>query len=121
MTHNDTSPGSVHSYTIGFVFSIVLTVVAFWAAYALDTFAIPIIIGTAILQLLVQLTFFLHVGSTATTRSHVFALFFTVTIIGIVIGGTLWIMSNLERLHTHAPTIHELYEGGIVSPDRELK
>jgi cytochrome o ubiquinol oxidase operon protein cyoD len=110
----------LRSYVIGFVLSGALTVLAFWFSYTQGVLAIPLIVSAALLQLLTQLWYFLHLGSKETPRTYVFFLGFTVTILGIVIGGTLWIMTNLERLHMHPMTTDEMYEGGMVSPEHEL-
>jgi hypothetical protein len=45
----------------------------------------------------------------------------TSIIILILLGGTLWIMQNLARLHMHEETPADLYQGGIVAPQNELK
>jgi hypothetical protein len=45
---------------------------------------------------------------------------FALTIIGILVGGTLWIMSNLAHLHMPLPTTTDLYDHGVVAPQNEL-
>jgi hypothetical protein len=44
-------------------------------------------------------------------------------VVGIVAGGTLWIMHNLARLHHHHDEmpLDELYEHGVVAPQNELR
>jgi cytochrome o ubiquinol oxidase operon protein cyoD len=114
------------SYTAGFILSILLTLAAFWIAPQFGTLAAALIIAGAILQLLVQLFFFMHIGQRDYPRSNLLVLIFTGIIIGIVIGGTVWIMSNLAHLHVHTPTsVHsptntDVYKNGIVAPQNEL-
>lgn len=116
------APGSLVSYTIGFLLSILLTSLAFLAATLGSTLAFVFVIILAILQLGVQLAFFMHLGNRSMRSSAViFAL--TAIIVGIVVGGSLWIMANLERLHMQmqqAP-VQAIYEDGVVSPQTELK
>jgi cytochrome o ubiquinol oxidase operon protein cyoD len=109
------------SYTFGFALSVGLTLLAFSASTFMNAFALPVVVGAALLQLLVQLVFFLHIGSKSTPRANVTVFFFTLLIIGIVVGGTLWIMSNLDHLHMRPATVNDLYENGTVAPQNELK
>jgi cytochrome o ubiquinol oxidase subunit IV len=112
MTHNtSTSQGSLLSYTIGFLLSVGLTLLAFWAAPTFGSVA-------AVAIVVVQLVFFLHLGAGLSSRLTL--LLFTLVIIGILVLGTLWIMTNLERLHQHTPGLHDLYEGGTIAPGNEL-
>lgn len=116
------SDGSILSYTIGFGVSVILTLAAFWAASHLHTsIAIPVIVVLAVAQLFVQLTFFLHLGREHGPRWNLGLFMFTVGIIGILVGGTLWIMNNLAHLHMQPPTETDLYTNGVVAPQNELK
>lgn len=111
---------SFFTYVAGFVFSLLTTLVAFWGAIHLGAAALPEIIAAALLQLLIQMKFFLHLGNES-ERPWLTVGGFSLVVIGIVLGGTLWIMHNLMRLHMHAPSTGDLYEHGIVAPQYELK
>ncbi|HEV7121337.1 MAG TPA: cytochrome C oxidase subunit IV family protein [Candidatus Paceibacterota bacterium] len=113
--------GTLMSYTLGFFFSVLLTLAAFWTAPYLGIYAFGVVVAGAILQIFVQLYFFLHIGSRDYPRSNLLILVFAGIIISILVGGTLWIMSNLAHLHMHAPTTQDLYQGGIVAPQNELR
>ncbi len=113
--------GSLFSYTLGFAFSILLTLCSFWVAPHLGGLAAVGITICALAQLFVQLFFFLHMGSEQSPRWNLGILLFAVTIIGILMAGTLWIMSNLARLHMHTPTTTDLYVHGVVAPQNELR
>ncbi|KND50377.1 MAG: cytochrome o ubiquinol oxidase subunit IV [Parcubacteria bacterium C7867-007] len=117
-THDIIPHGTLSSYVIGFILSIGLTLLAFWVAPTLGLLAVPAIVITALIQLFVQLIFFLHMGSESKPRWNLLIFVLTGVIMAIVIVGTLWIMSNLEELHMHGST--EFYEGGVVSPEHEL-
>jgi cytochrome o ubiquinol oxidase subunit IV len=54
------------------------------------------IFGSAIGQALVQLFFFLHLGLESKPHWGMTTFLFTVLVIIVVIGGSLWIMSNLN-------------------------
>lgn len=103
---------SLRSYIIGFVTSIALTL----GAYALvvsDALAraetLTVIVVLALLQIAVQLVCFLHLGAeTDRWRGATFG--FAALMTAIVIGGSLWIMSNLnERMMQMTPSEVEHY------------
>lgn len=89
----------VMSYVAGFVLSIILTLTAYslvvnqvfsgWGlAYAIS--------GLALVQLLVQLLFFLHLGQEDKPRWNLLVFYLTLVILVIVVAGSLWIMNNLH-------------------------
>ncbi len=91
--------GSVFSYVVGFVLSIILTLIAYslvvnqvFSGWEL-AFAIT---GLALVQLTVQLLFFLHLGRGTDARLNVLAFGFMLIVVIIVAAGSLWIMSNLH-------------------------
>jgi cytochrome o ubiquinol oxidase operon protein cyoD len=106
---------------LGFAFSVLLTLFSFWLAPHFGALAVVSIVLAALVQLFVQLTFFLHMGRERGPQWNLGIFMFALTIIGILIGGTLWIMSNLSHLHMHSPTTTDLYQNGVVAPQNELK
>lgn len=92
-------PGTLITYCIGFVLSLLLTIAAY-VSVTQDVLARPmlvaVIIGLAIVQLLVQFVFFLHLGREQKPRYNLLAFWFMILIVGIVVGGSLWIMDNLD-------------------------
>ena len=93
------SHGSVKSYLIGFVLSVILTAIPFWLVME-GTASHGVILGavvtTAVVQIFVHLAYFLHMNTSSEERWNLVALVFTVLIIAIVVGGSLWIMYNLN-------------------------
>lgn len=90
---------AVRSYGIGFIISIVLTATAFLLVehHLLPrTGLIVTIVGLAVIQLAVQLIFFLHIGSGSAARWKIATFFLALIIVGIVVGGSTWIMNNLN-------------------------
>ena len=86
-------------YINGFVLSIILTVTAYLIVmhHALSyDFTISTIVELAIVQFLVQLVFFLHLGREARPRWKLFVFLFMLLVVGILVFGSLWIMNNLN-------------------------
>lgn len=90
---------SIKSYIIGFVLSVVLTLGAYFAVteeWLSGTALIALIMGLASLQFIVQLFFFLHLGSESKPRWKLAAFLFMFLVLVIIVGGSLWIMANLN-------------------------
>jgi cytochrome o ubiquinol oxidase subunit IV len=93
------SQGSFWSYCIGFILSVLLTAIAFGLVIsgALSGTALLLgIFGAAVAQIMVHLNCFLHLDTSSEARWNVLAIVFTVLILILFVGGTLWIMSNLD-------------------------
>lgn len=92
--------GSLKSYTIGFLLSVMLTGLAF--ALVMKGAAFPrwfVLTGiglAAVVQVLVHLHYFLHLDGSSEARWNVLALIFTVFIMVLFVAGTLWIMYDLN-------------------------
>jgi cytochrome o ubiquinol oxidase subunit IV len=98
--------GSIWSYTIGFILSILLTLIAYFAVVnksLAGNALIVFIIALAIVQLCVQLFFFLHLGSESKPRWKLLAFLFMLLVLFILVFGSLWIMNNLNY-HSMSPT-----------------
>lgn len=91
----------MRQYVIGFGLSIYLTMTAYlmvvnhlfngWVLVAA-------IVGLALIQLVVQLVFFLHLGR---DRWNLVIFLFMLMVVVIVVAGSLWIMANLDYHHGH--------------------
>lgn len=101
------------TYVIGYVVSIILTLISFTlvAQGALPVVAIvAVIVGLAVVQLVIQLVFFLHIGSGHGARWKVVTFFFALLTAGILIGGSIWIMNNLNYNMLHlSPRQKDIY------------
>lgn len=91
--------GSIRTYTIGFILSLILTLAAFGPVMT-GGMSRPAVLTTifsaALLQILVHLRYFLHLDSSSASRWNLLALIFTVMIIVLFVGGSLWIMWHLN-------------------------
>ena len=87
-------------YLVGLALAIVLTATSFFVAGTDLVWqpSIPVaIIVLAIAQMGVHLVFFLHITTGPDNTNNVLALAFGLLIIFLVIGGSLWIMANLNH------------------------
>lgn len=97
--------GSIRSYLIGFMLSLVLTFLAYSATvfhmnsghtFLSHEIMIPLVMSLAVFQLFVQLVFFLHLGFDKSNQWNLGFFISTVSIILLVVLGSLWIMYHLN-------------------------
>ncbi len=91
--------GSFRSYAAGFILSIVLTVISFGLVvngHLPRSSMILGLLGAAVVQMLVHLHYFLHLDRSSSARWNVLALLFTLLIMFIFVGGSIWIMFDLN-------------------------
>jgi cytochrome o ubiquinol oxidase operon protein cyoD len=104
----DSAPGDnttnllsgLQSYLIGLVLAAFLTVASFLAVQSHFIWGpgIPVALAVlAVTQMGVHLAFFLHLTSAPDNTNNVLALAFGILIVTLVVGGTLWIMANLNN------------------------
>ena len=99
--HEHTSPTN---YFIGFVLSIVLTLLAYFAVtnHWFGTGATAaFIVALALVQFAVQLLFFLHLAQEDGPRWRLGTLVFMAIIVIILVAGSIWIMNNLNYNMLH--------------------
>lgn len=87
------------SYIVGFIISLGLTVLAYWLVtngILPKTALIATIVTLAVAQLAVQLIFFLHIGEEKGARWKLVTFAFALIVVVIVVGGSIWIMNNLN-------------------------
>ena len=107
----DLAPGDEHvgggsialrvvGYLTGLGLAILLTATSFFVAGTNLVWepSIPVaLVVLAIAQMGVHLVFFLHITTGADNTNNVLALAFGVLIVMLVMGGSLWIMANLNH------------------------
>ncbi|WP_133365865.1 cytochrome o ubiquinol oxidase subunit IV [Qipengyuania sediminis] len=99
--HGETAGhGTLKSYAVGFVLSVVLTAIPFWLVMgevlADSRIAAAIIVGCAIAQIAVHTLCFLHVNTKGEGGWTLLAYVFTAVIVIITIAGSMWIMYHLN-------------------------
>jgi cytochrome o ubiquinol oxidase operon protein cyoD len=98
----DRKHGFVVSYNaviLGFILSFLLTFALYRTVDRdhLEGFLlIGSLFGLSFLQTIIQLIFFLHLGTESRPQWLSISFIFTVLVIVIVIGGSLWIINNLN-------------------------
>lgn len=85
------------SYVIGFLLSVITTLLAYfivvngiWPTQVL----VYAVLGIAVVQLVVQVVFFLHIGRGS--RWKLLTFMFTLLVVAILVIGSIWIMNNLD-------------------------
>lgn len=106
---------TLHAYILGFVLSIVLTLLAFWVtSSSFETSIILVsLVSLAVGQLLVQLILFLHLGSEPKPKWNVLAFLFALFVVTVVVGGSLWIMNHL---HHEEGEVYNVFEEENIPP-----
>lgn len=94
MSHLD-----LKSYVVGFCLSLLLTLVPyFMVANGLASRPVLVVsvVVAAVLQLVVQLGFFLHLSFKPTERDGLLGFLSTAIIIFVIVFGSLWVMHDLN-------------------------
>ena len=112
----ETVHGSVRSYTLGFVLSIVATLIPYYTlTHGLGTTItfVFIAVGAAVVQLLVQLILFLHLSFKRSSSTNTILVAYTGIMVLSIVIGTLWVMYHLKtnmgmgdsvyKNHTYTP------------------
>ncbi len=89
----------LRTYLIGLALAVLLTALSFWIPTTDLVWGpgIPVaLIVFAIAQMGVHLVFFLHITTAPDNTNNVLALAFGVLIVLLVIGGSVWIMANMN-------------------------
>jgi cytochrome o ubiquinol oxidase operon protein cyoD len=95
----DHEHGTTGSYVIGFILSLIFTLIPY---YLVDNHTVSgmallmTIMGFAVLQAIIQITFFLHLGRGPKPKWNLFFFVSTVGIILVVVGGSIVIINNLH-------------------------
>ena len=100
-THSkkDKNLKSLNSYVLGFLLSLILTLIAFFvvAKHSLpqvDLMATLMVL--AVVQLFVQVVFFLRLNATPEGRWNLMPFLCAILIVLVLVFGSIWIMANLN-------------------------
>lgn len=97
--------GTVGSYIIGFLLSLILTLSAYILAMIHITshhetlphsILLPLLVGFAFLQLIVQMIFFLHLLHESKPRWNLLFFVATFSLVLLVVIASMWIMQHLN-------------------------
>ncbi len=90
--------GTFSSYISGFILSLILTALPFWIVMHPEfsrSVIIVAIVTLALMQIIIHLVCFLHLTSTPEPFWNIISFIFTILIVALLVGGTVWIMINL--------------------------
>jgi|GEM_PF-3565928 len=103
----------VHHYVIGLILALVLTIIPFalleiHLTSKHETFTHPFLmlvaVVCALLQFLVQVAFFLHLVGRGAPRERLAIFSGACLVVAILVGGSLWIMTDLSARMTAPPS-----------------
>lgn len=98
------------NYTIGFVLSVVLTLLAYGfvvGEYAAGFVALSVLTLLAMTQLVVQLIYFLHLGEEEKPYLKSSTFLYMTLVVSIVFFFSVWIMVSLHRYHRPPDDVYE--------------
>lgn len=117
--------GSYKSYIWGFVLSLLLTFVAYFAVVK-DFFSfeylVTFIIVLGVIQMFIQLQLFLHMANEPKPKYNIVIFLFMMLVLLIIVLGTLWIMYDLNNRVMPTEQEMEAYmlrQGGM--PEHDTK
>ena len=91
--------GTMGSYVIGFVLALICSLIPYYLVFhqtVTGNGLLATILGFALAQMLIQITFFLHIGRGPKPRWELYFFAATVSSILVVVGGSLLIINNLH-------------------------
>lgn len=92
--------GTRKSYVTGFVLSAILTAIPFGVVmaggFASAQFTGFFVLIFAIVQIIVQMIYFLHMSPRSEGGWTVISLVFTIIVLVIAVVGTMWVMYNMD-------------------------
>ena len=99
--HTGAAYGTHKTYILGFSLSVLITVIAFFVVGfkifpAMATYVSITVL--ALIQLYVQLVFFLHLSTDSKARWNLISAIFALIVVFIIVAGTLWIMFDLYSM-----------------------
>lgn len=102
-SHHDShdNHGSLRSYTVGFVLSVILTAIPFWLVMenVLESAQATslVILAFAAAQIVVHMICFLHMNAKSEGGWNLLALIFTLILVVITLSGSIWVMYHLNH------------------------
>lgn len=99
MSHTNGEHGRLQSYTIGFLLSLIFTAIPYYLVVSKSvtgTTLLATILGIAVLQMAIQIFFFLHLGRGPKPLYNIVFFVSTIGIILVVVLGSIIITNNLN-------------------------
>lgn len=94
----------INKHYMPYVYGFIVSLAAILAAYIIVTqpgvsataTIIGVLVGLALIQLIAQVSYFLHLGDGPRPRWHLLSFLTMVMVVGFIVVGSLWIMANLD-------------------------
>jgi len=107
--HESHDSSHLRQYIIGFLLSLALTLISFGVVMMphtgllSSTGGLTAIVVLCVVELIVQLVYFLHLGTADSKRTNTAIFLCTGTLIAIIVGLSLWVMhnANVNMMPTH--------------------
>lgn len=108
--HDGSGHGTLRDYVIGFIASVVLTVIPFWLVMA-DPIGSPtvtalLVMEFGVLQIFVHMFYFLHMNTTSQGGWTMMAAIFTAVLVVITLLGSMWVMYHMNVHMMPMPAEH---------------
>lgn len=90
---------SIRTYLIGFGLALILTLAAYFMVmgeWATGYVLVGLLLGLAIVQTIIQLVFFLHLGREDKPQWNAIFLLNTIGIIILIVAASIWVMNSLN-------------------------
>ena len=99
--HDAHDHGSLKTYAIGFILSVILTAIPFWLVMnktITNTGTMGLVLlAFAAVQVVVHMVYFLHMNAKSEGGWNMMALIFTIMIVVIAMAGSLWVMYHMNK------------------------
>ena len=111
--HDEHDHGSLKTYTIGFILSVILTAIPFWLVMGkvLDNpgTTAMILLGLGAVQIVVHMVYFLHMNTKSEGGWNMLALIFSTILVVIVLSGSIWVMYHMNHnMMPGMPDAHDM-------------
>lgn len=100
LQHSTTKHQTMASYVVGYLLSLIFTLAPYYLVVHHLVFGITLlltILGFAVVQLIVQVVFFLHLGRGPKPKWNLYFFIATIGVILVVVGGSVIIIHNLHN------------------------
>lgn len=108
------SHSTLSGYAIGFVLSVILTVIPFWLVMSgtitHSGAAGLCLLGIGAVQIVVHMIYFLHMSSKSEGGWNMLAMIFTVMVLVIMLAGSVWVMYHLNHNMMPAMNAQQMHD-----------
>ena len=111
MSRDSQAHGSMRSYVVGFILSLIFTILPYSMVVNGSLHGLTlttVVLGFGMIQMIIQITFFLHLGRGPKPRWNLFFFIATFGLILVVVGGSILIIHNLHYNMSPADQVKRL-------------